>query len=144
MINEFNPKTKWYKMFNLEQFVRTFAESYMNTYTMAFVAACREIYDKEDHRGFESEAAAEEFYKQQAAGKIPEANNIEDSTENVAELIGNPNYVEARGNTRVGPKLIRHNYFIAFGCRPSQGVLAETKMIKNVIDILDSLYARHN
>ena len=36
LINEFNPKTNWYKMFNLEQFIRTFAESYQNTYTMTF------------------------------------------------------------------------------------------------------------
>ena len=72
LINEFNPKTNWYKMWNLEKFIRTFAEMYPNTYSMAFCACCRQIYDKDADWGFKTKEAAEQYYAEQAAKLKPD------------------------------------------------------------------------
>ena len=61
-LNEFDPNSNWYKMWNLERFIRTFAENCPNTHTMAFCACCREIYDKDSHWGFSTKEDAERFY----------------------------------------------------------------------------------
>ena len=48
----------------------------------------------------------------------------------------------ARGNVTVNLALKRQNFALCFGCKPSQGVLAETKMVYDVVKILLEEYDR--
>ena len=41
LVNEYNSRTKFYKMFSLEQKLRWMAEQCVNSYSMAFCACCR-------------------------------------------------------------------------------------------------------
>ena len=62
LLNEYDPRTSYYKFWNIEKHIRTIAESYQNTHTMAFCACCRQIYDKETDWGFMTKEDAEKYY----------------------------------------------------------------------------------
>jgi len=49
LINEFEKSRNFYKKFTVEGKIRAMAESFPNSYSLAFFACCREIYDKERH-----------------------------------------------------------------------------------------------
>ena len=103
-----------------------FAEAFTNSYSLAFFACCREIYDKTRHVGFlKGTLVIEEF------------NEEPEEIEATKEMIG------ARGNVTINLNLRRQNFAFCFGCKPSQGVLAETKMVKDVVKILLEDYDRN-
>ena len=51
IINQFNKKEGFYKMWNTEYDIRVMAEKYPNTYSCAVYACCREIYSNKHHTG---------------------------------------------------------------------------------------------
>ena len=53
LINEFEKSKNFYKKFTVEGKIRGLAGEFSNSYSLAFFACCREIYDKEKHQGFE-------------------------------------------------------------------------------------------
>ena len=44
LLNEFQPNKNFYKWLAIEDYIRTIAKCFPNTYTLAFFACCREIY----------------------------------------------------------------------------------------------------
>ena len=64
LINEFDETTNWYKMWELEDFIRTIAADHPNTYSMAFCNTNRLVYYKELHFGFKTQRDASKFYAQ--------------------------------------------------------------------------------
>ena len=51
VVNEFDTKTKFLKLINIESYIREWASKYHNTYHVALFACCREIYDEQRHQG---------------------------------------------------------------------------------------------
>jgi len=51
LINEFEPKTGYYKLFLVEQLMRAMSTNYKNSYHVAFFPCCREISQKDKHCG---------------------------------------------------------------------------------------------
>ena len=49
LVNEFDSKSRFYKVFLIENKVRFFANVLKNSYVMAFFACCREIWDPTKH-----------------------------------------------------------------------------------------------
>ena len=69
---------------------------------------------------------------------VQEANlNTQIETE-VAEITEG----EARGGTSITDTKKRQNFALCFGCKPSGGVLAQTKMIMDVVKILLEDFSR--
>ena len=70
VLNEFNERTKFYKLWSIENDIQTIAKKHANSYQLAFFNCGREVLDFGLHSGgFPSKAAAEYFY----------ANNSEES-----------------------------------------------------------------
>ena len=51
MVNEFDDKTEFYKIWKVEALIRVLAKLYPNSYHLAFFACCREVYDPFRHTG---------------------------------------------------------------------------------------------
>ena len=51
LINEFDPKTGYYRLFLVEQLMRAMSTNYHNSYHVAFFPCCREISKKDKHCG---------------------------------------------------------------------------------------------
>ena len=49
LVNEFDKPSNFYKKLDVEAKIRTMSEACPNTYSLAFFACCREIYDKTRH-----------------------------------------------------------------------------------------------
>ena len=43
--NEFDQRSRWYKLFRAEYFIRQMATKFKNTYQVVFFAACRQVFD---------------------------------------------------------------------------------------------------
>lgn len=136
LINEFDDNTKFYKKFQLEKKLRTFAKMYPNTYNMAFCACCREIFNEERHFGFKTKEEAEakkEFKTKREAYEIKA--KPEESRDDEEEA-------KARGVGELVEQKDRQNVVLFFGCMPGLVVDAQTKMIKDVVEILKKRYSK--
>ena len=51
VVNEFDKKTEFYKIWKIEALIRYFAKTYPNSYHLAIFACCREVYDPFRHTG---------------------------------------------------------------------------------------------
>ena len=51
LINEYDKKTGFYKVWNVEANIRLLASTFHNTYHIAFFACCREFYNSARHTG---------------------------------------------------------------------------------------------
>ena len=51
VVNEFDEKTGFYKIWKAEALIRVLAKLYPNSYHLAFFACCREVYDPFRHTG---------------------------------------------------------------------------------------------
>ena len=49
LVNEFDKSSNFYKKLNVEAKIRAMSEASPNSYSLAFFACCREIYDKTRH-----------------------------------------------------------------------------------------------
>ena len=87
---------------------------------MAFFACCREIYDKTYHFGV-------------SKGSLQA--KTEDEIDDIVNQI-EAKQKQARGNTAIGEVMKRQNFALCFGCKPSEGVIAETQMVMDVVKIL--------
>ena len=123
LLNEFDKQSNWYKMLNVEAKIRVIAQMCPNSYQLAFFACCREIYDKSYHFG-----VIKDFYK----------DNMDKTEEEVEDIVNQiaAKQQAARGNTAIGDVMKRQNFALCFGCKPSEGVLADTQMVKDVLKIL--------
>ena len=93
---------------------------------MAFFACCREIYEKTYHIGVKK-------------GTLPDPKE-EEIDDIVTEAAAKGE--EARGDTAISAVLARQNFALCFGCKPSDGVLAKTQMIMDVVEILKKEYSK--
>ena len=53
VFNQFDKQSKFYKMMNVEIFLRNCSDSYSNSYMIGIFACCREIYKPKVHTGYE-------------------------------------------------------------------------------------------
>ena len=51
VVNEFDKKTQYYKIWKVEAMIRLFAKLFPNSYHLSFFACCREVYDPFRHTG---------------------------------------------------------------------------------------------
>ena len=51
VINEYDKETRFYRLWKIENMIRTFARMFPNSFHLAFFACCREIFNPEYHRG---------------------------------------------------------------------------------------------
>ena len=51
VINEFDNKTTWYKLWRVEAMIRAMAQNFPRSYHCIFFACCREIFDTRTHSG---------------------------------------------------------------------------------------------
>ena len=100
LLNEFAKAKNFYKFLNVEAKIRALSEAFPNSYSLAFFACCREIYDRDRHQGFLKGTKVQEKYQ-------------ETPIEEGEEKIG------ARGNVTVNLALKRQNFALCFGCKPS-------------------------
>ena len=81
LINEYDKKTGFYKVWNVEANIRLLASTFHNTYHIAFFACCREFYNSARHTGcFASKEEAEEYITRRKAEKEA-ANQEQESKE---------------------------------------------------------------
>ncbi len=52
MVNEFEPKKGFYKLFNAEEKVRLMATLNKNSYMITIFACCRQLYDGQKMQGY--------------------------------------------------------------------------------------------
>ena len=100
LVNEFDKASSFYKKFTVEAKIRALAEAFPNSYSLAFFACCREIYDKTRHQGF-------------LKGTVVIEPIVEEEDVETKEMVG------ARGNVTVNLALKRQNFALCFGCKPS-------------------------
>ena len=51
MLNDYNEKSEFYHLYKIEEHVRTLTNNYKNSYLVAIIACCREIFDPQRHSG---------------------------------------------------------------------------------------------
>ena len=49
VVNEYSPKSEFYKIFNAEKMIRALAGLYQNMFQISFFACCRELYSSKRH-----------------------------------------------------------------------------------------------
>jgi len=71
LLNEFHAGTGFYRAWGVENDIRDIAETFPNSYQIAFFACCRELWNSEDHGGCigGTKEKAEAYYKELAAAK---------------------------------------------------------------------------
>ena len=62
MVNEFEPKKGFYKLFNAEQQIRLSATMNKNSYQITIFACCRQLYDEQKMKGFYSQEQVNDYY----------------------------------------------------------------------------------
>lgn len=69
LLNEFHAGTGFYRAWGVENDIRDIAETFPNSYQIAFFACCRELWNSEDHGGCigGTKEKAEAYYKELAA-----------------------------------------------------------------------------
>ena len=130
LVNEYDPKKGFYKLFNAEEKIRLMASLCKNSYMITIFACCRQLYDEKKMQGY--------FSKTQIAEE-KKINLLEDSEEQELDLEYNQITVDSelkkRGsvphNLEDG-KTSRLNFIFIWGCRPSSGVDAETAMVSEL------------
>jgi hypothetical protein len=63
LINEFDAKGRYYKMFNAECKIRTYAKTFQNSYHIGVFASCREEFDPDHALGFPRDFKPEDYLK---------------------------------------------------------------------------------
>lgn len=101
----YNPDTGFYKMIEVEKLVREAVKGIRNGYIIAFFACCREVKNLSD--------------------LINKSRMISVMGSKVEGLRG--------GNIKAEKQI--GNFMFCFGCQPAYGVKADTKYIKNLIDL---------
>ena len=87
LINEYDKKTGFYKVWNVEANIRLLASTFHNTYHIAFFACCREFYNTARHTGcFATKEEAQEYIARRKAKKEA-ANQAEESKEELKREI---------------------------------------------------------
>ena len=125
VLNDFDPKTKYYRIWHVEKFIRYLASAYPNTFHLAFYACCRELYDPARHSGGVGGTKEEvmAFYKKQdeeqkqaiaqEESKNAELQDVDEIDELMPGLLSN---AETRGNTDLLPPCEIQNICQVFGC----------------------------
>ena len=126
LLNEFKRENNFYKWLAIESYIRTIAKCFPNTHTLAFFACCREIYLESKHMG----------YKKGTLPTLPVEEDPEDKEEEQAEQAIKTEEVAARGSANVSDAVLRQNFACFFGCKPSDGVLADTKMVMDAVKVM--------
>ena len=100
LINEFDTNTRFYKFLGIENKVRFFANSYSNSYVMAFFACCREIWDPTKHCNcFASIEEGQKFYAEKRSFEIANAEQEKGKDEEEKDL---KEVASTRGAVRAG------------------------------------------
>ena len=62
MLNDYNSKSEFYHLYEIEHFVRNLTKLYKNSYLVVVVACCREIFDPQskNHSGMIGAISIEE------------------------------------------------------------------------------------
>ena len=55
MVNEFDPKKGFYKLYNAEETIRVMANNNSNSYMITIFACCRQLYNGDKMQGYYSE-----------------------------------------------------------------------------------------
>lgn len=63
LVNEYDPKTTFYRLCNVENYIRSFAEDFKNSYQIVVFACCRENLNRNKHSGGIPKELAESMQK---------------------------------------------------------------------------------
>ena len=129
MVNEFEPKKGFYKLFNAEEKVRLMATLNKNSYMITIFACCRQLYDGQKMQGyFSKEQIKLEEENLDLSGDDAEEADISYKLLEVQDMD-----LKKRGSVPMEDnKGSRQNFIFIWGCRPSAGVEAETAMVEEL------------
>ena len=155
LCNELDPKTKFYKLFPVEELLRDLAAKYRNVYIVTLFACCRQKFDLElcclfdqsevqEHK--DNLAQLAEYKLEAKKGELKFEEDLSNLTEEEQEIrkkaiekSKNGTAPKARGAPYM-PSSLMANLIMAWGCAPSKMVLADTRMIHDFFDTLRDRY----
>ena len=106
MLNEYDPKNKFYQLFNAEKLIYDLAKSFpKNAYVIGLFACCREIFNVDKHSG----CVVDPQFKDVPQTEYP--SEVSEETKEVKEDNTPVNYTG---------KADRMKFCLIWGCRPGQ------------------------
>ena len=142
LFNELDKRTGFYKMLHAESVIRNMAENFSNSYMITIFACCRQLYNPMKMKDC---IAKSEFAIWNETPDILGQNTFIEQTEESTQDKINRLQSRSHGDTcKIETMNKLQNFLFMWGCRPSNKILAETTMVKDVVRTLLRNYDRNS